>query len=442
MVTEPIKSRRPAGNYQGKAESAGSDPLPSLRLALVVQRYGEAVDGGAEYHCRLVAEHLARRHQVEVITSCARDYITWSNELPSDLSFVNGIPVRRFKVRRPRNPERFGRVSHKVFGSSHEEKDELQWLQEQGPYAPALVRHLRRNRRRYDYFIFFSYRYYHSYYGIAELARQSLLVPTAERDEVLNLAIFRPFFHLPRAIVYNSYEERDLIWEVTDNRNVPGDVVGVGTEVPERIEPAAFRQKHRVGGRYVIFIGRVDKNKGCPQLFQYLRRYWDETGSKLRLVLVGGKTMEIPDDPFIYYAGFLPEDEKWAALAGAELLIMPSELESLSMVTLEAWAAGKPVLANGRCSVLRGQCVRSNAGLYFTNYYEFKEALALLEQDRGLRAGLGRNGRRFFHDHYRWEVIEDKYNRLLDRLVREDRSAETGSADSARKGALARWLGR
>ncbi len=121
---------------------------------------------------------------------------------------------------------------------------------------------------------------------------------------------------------------------------------------------------------------------------------------------------------------------------------MPSELESLSMVTLEAWAAGKPVLANGRCSVLRGQCIRSNAGLYFTSYYEFKEALALLEKDGGLRAGLGRNGRRFFHDHYRWEVIEDKYNRLLDRLVREDRSAETDSAGAVRKGALARWLGR
>ena len=150
MVTAPIQSRRPAGDYQAKAESAGADPLPSLRLALVVQRYGEAVDGGAEYHCRLVAEHLARRHQVEVITSCARDYITWANELPSGLSFVNGIPVRRFKVRRPRDPERFGRVSRKVFGSSHEEKDELQWLQEQGPFSPALVRHLRRNRGRYD----------------------------------------------------------------------------------------------------------------------------------------------------------------------------------------------------------------------------------------------------------------------------------------------------
>ena len=440
-MTERDRPRGPAGEDQRKADETAGGSLPSLRLALVVQRYGEAVDGGAEYHCRLVAEHLAHQHQVEIITSCARDYITWSNELPNGLSFVNGIPVRRFKVRHPRDPERFGRFSRKGFGSIHEEKDELQWLREQGPYSPALVRHLRRNRRRYDYFIFFSYRYYHSYYGIAELARQSLLVPTAERDEVLNLAIFRPFFHLPRAIVYNSYEEREWIWEVTGNQKVRGDVVGVGTEVSERLEPTAFRTKHRLQERYVIFVGRVDQNKGCRQLFQFFHRYWDETGSKLRLVLVGGKTMEIPDEPFIYYAGFVSEKEKWSALAGAELLIMPSELESLSMVTLEAWAAGKPVLVNGRCNVLRGQCLRSNAGLYFTNYYEFREALALLERNKGLRDELGRNGRRFFHDHYRWEVIEKKYDRLLETLVREDHLREaTSGAESP--SFLTRWFSR
>lgn len=446
-MTRRDQSGRPVGQDRGGAGRQGGEPLPSLRLALVVQRYGEAVDGGAEYHCRLVAEHLARQHQVEVITSCARNYITWSNELPSDLSFVNGVAVRRFKVKRPRDPQRFGLISRKVFGSTHHESDELKWLEEQGPYSPALVRHLRRSHHRYDYFIFFSYRYYHSYHGIAALSNRSLLVPTAERDDVLELGIFRPFFHLPRAIVYNSYEEREMIWEATGNREVLGDVVGVGTEVPERMEVDSFRTKHRVGARYAIFIGRVDQNKGCRQLFQFFRRYWNETGSKLRLVLVGGKTMEIPEEPFIYYAGYVPEKEKWAALAGAELLIMPSELESLSMVTLEAWAAGKPALVNGRCNVLRGQCQRSNAGLYFTDYYEFREALALLEEDRELGAGLGRNGRRFFHDHYRWDVVEGKYNRLLASLLREDRSAEAAglaiSSGSVRnRSAFSRWLGR
>jgi glycosyltransferase involved in cell wall biosynthesis len=423
-----------------------TEPLPSLRLALVVQRYGEAVAGGAEYHCRLVAEHLAKRHKVEVVTSCARDYITWANELPAGIGYVNGVPVRRFKVRRPRDPDRFGRISKKVFQTKHEEKDELLWLVEQGPYSPSLLRYLKKSRKRYDYFVFFSYRYYHSYHGIRALADRSLLVPTAERDEVLSLSIFRPFFRKPRAIVYNSFEERRMIWEVTGNEKVLGDVVGVGTEVPDRIDAAHFTGKHRVNGRYAVFIGRVDENKGCRRLFQYLRRYWDETGSKLKLVLVGGKTMEIPDHPLIYYAGFLPENEKWGALAGAELLIMPSDLESLSMVTLEAWAAGKPVLANGGCEVLRDQCIRSNAGLFYTDYYEFRESLALLERDARLRTELGRHGRRFFHDHYRWEVIEGKYHRMLSSLSKDDEGKGIPSPEpvglAGRLGdAVGRWLG-
>ena len=415
--------------------------FPPLRLAFVVQRYGEEVNGGAEYHCRLVAEHLAKHHRVEVLTSCAKDYITWHNELPADLSVVNGIPVRRFKVKRPRDTERFGRISQKVFRAPHREQDELRWLEEQGPYSPQLVRYLRKNGDRYDYFIFFSYRYYHSYHGVGALADRALLVPTAEKDEVVHLKIFKPFFLLPRAIVFNSIEERQMIWSVAESQELKGEVVGVGAEVPSRPSPEVFLRRHAIQDRYAIFIGRVDENKGCRQLFHFFRRYKEETGSALRLVLVGGKTMEILDHPAIYYAGFLSEEEKWSALAGAEFLIMPSELESLSMVTLEAWSLAKPVLANGLCDVLRGQCRRSNAGLYYTSYYEFREAVALLEEDRSLCEGLGRNGQRFYHDHYRWEVIEEKYNRLLEMLMNEDRAASAVRAP-APPGFFDRWRQR
>ena len=430
--------------HVGRGAKGGRDALPSLRLALVVQRYGDEVNGGAEYHCRLVAEHLAKHHRVEVLTSCAKDYITWRNELPMELSTVNGIPVRRFKVKRPRDADRFGRISQKVFRGPHREQDELEWLEEQGPYSPRLIRFLRRHREEYDYFVFFSYRYYHSYHGVSALADRSLLVPTAEKDEVVKLKIFRRFFHLPRAIVFNSIEERQMILSVAESQDLKGDVVGVGTEVPVRPSPDIFRSRHRSRGirdRYAIFIGRVDENKGCRQLFHYFRRYQDETGSSLGLVLVGGRTMEVLDHASVYYAGFLSEEEKWSALAGAEFLIMPSQLESLSMVTLEAWALAKPVLANGLCDVLRGQCQRSNAGLYYTNYYEFRETVELLEEDRSLREGLGENGRRFFQEHYRWDVIEAKYNRLLGMLHREDQARNPALRDAPR-GLFQRWRER
>jgi glycosyltransferase involved in cell wall biosynthesis len=392
-----------------------------LRLAFVVQRYGEDVNGGAEYHCRLIAEHLARQHQVEVLTSCAKDYITWRNEHPPGLQVVNGVRVRRFKVKRPRDPDRFGRLSQKVFLGLHDERDELAWLDEQGPLSPKLLAFLKRRHDEYDYFVFFSYRYYHSFYGVQALAPKAVLVPTAERDEVIDLDIFKTLFRLPRAIVYNSVEERAMIWSKSGNRGVRGEVVGVGSDVPESIDRELFRTRQKELDRYIIYIGRIDQNKGCRTLFNFYRRYRDETGSPLELVLVGGKMMDIPDDPGLRYVGFLSEAEKWSALAGAELLVMPSELESLSMVTNEAWSIGKPVLANGKCDVLRGQCNRSNAGLYFDDYYEFREALSRLEADKALRDGLGRNGERYYRDHYRWEVVEGKYNRMLSFLRDEDR---------------------
>jgi glycosyltransferase involved in cell wall biosynthesis len=153
---------------------------------------------------------------------------------------------------------------------------------------------------------------------------------------------------------------------------------------------------------------------------------------------VGGKMMEIPEEPGIRYVGFLSEAEKWSALAGAELLVMPSELESLSMVTNEAWSVGKPVLANGKCDVLAGQCRRSNAGLYFEDYYEFREALSRLESDAALRDGLGDNGKIYYRDHYRWDVVEGKYNRMLSGLREEDRLKPPVIAKT---GLLARLVG-
>jgi len=446
VAAEARSSRTPGGSSavaavtrraSGKNNRSARNRTERLRLAFVVQRYGEDVNGGAEYHCRLVAEHLARSHQVEVVTSCAKDYITWRNEHTPGTHDVNGVRVRRFKVRKPRDPDRFGRLSQKVFLGRHGEDDELAWLDEQGPFSPALLRHLRRRQDDYDYVIFFSYRYYHSFYGVQAVAPKAILVPTAEKDDVIRLEVFKTLFNLPRAIVYNSIEEREMIWRASGNRGVKGDVVGVGSEVPASIDARRFRDGHAIHGPYMVYIGRVDPNKGCRTLFNYYRRFREETGSRLKLVLIGGKQMKVPEEPGIYYAGFLSEADKWSALASAELLVMPSELESLSMVTNEAWAVGKPVLANGKCDVLRGQCRRSNAGLYFDDYYEFKEALVRLESDEKLRKALGENGERYYRDHYRWEVVEGKYNRIFASLRDEDRHRPP----APKRGLLARIAG-
>ena len=132
-----------------------------MKLAVVVQRYGADLNGGAELHARYIAERLARHADVEVLTTCARDYITWRNELPAGTDSVNGLSVKRFKVSRERNPSDFGKLSQYVFGDLHSIADELKWLQAEGPTSPELIDYLLKNSKQYDYVIFFSYQTIH-----------------------------------------------------------------------------------------------------------------------------------------------------------------------------------------------------------------------------------------------------------------------------------------
>ena len=138
--------------------------------------------------------------------------------------------------------------------------------------------------------------------------------------------------------------------------------------------------------------------------------------------------LPVPAHPRIRHLGFVSDDDKYDALQAAEFLIMPSYFESLSMVALEAWGMGKPVLANGRCDVLRGQAIRSNAGLYYDSYPEFVEAVRVLESSPGIAATLGRNGRRFFQGHYTWPIVEKKYLDMFARLSREAAADRAGRA--------------
>ena len=393
-----------------------------MKIAVVVQRYGAAINGGAELHARYIAEHLAPHAEVEVLTTCARDYVTWRNELPPGQETINGVPVRRFPVRRPRDPERFGRRSARVFHETHSIGEELAWLEDEGPASPALVAYLRAHAARWDHLLFFSYRYYHAYHGARAVPDRAVLVPTAERDPAVGLSLFGPLFRGVRALMYNSFEERALINGVSGNEDVPGVVVGVGSQVPEHTEPDRFRRKHGVDRRFAVYIGRIDENKGCKELFEFFTRYASAERDPLQLVLCGNSLLEVPQSPHVRHLGFVPDEDKFDALAAADLLIMPSYFESLSIVALEAWALGRPVLANGRCDVLRGQCLRSNAGLFYDSYEEFAEALGWFARRPGPARALGANGLEYYRRHYAWPVIERKYLEMFDRLSRERRT--------------------
>ena len=169
-------------------------------------------------------------------------------------------------------------------------------------------------------------------------------------------------------------------------------------------------QETRIGpeDEFIIFVGRVDPSKGCDQLFEYFLRYKRETGSPVKLVLVGKSTMPIPEHPDIVSLGFLREDP-YPWMARARALVLPSVFESLSLVVLESMGLSVPVLVNGRCDVARGHCRRSNGGLYYYSYEEFAAALSLLLRRPELRAQLGLQGQAYVQQNYAWEVVENRF---------------------------------
>jgi glycosyltransferase involved in cell wall biosynthesis len=406
-----------------------------VKLAVVVQRYGADISGGAELHARYVAEMLARRHKVEVLTTCAHDYVTWKGDYPAGTETINGVAVRRFPVAQERDPQDFGARSVQVFERRHSIADELGWLDSEGPMSPALVDYVGEQAGAFDFFLFFSYRYYHAYHGVRRVASKAVLVPTAERDEALGLSIFGPVFRSVRALMYNSPEERAMIQAASGNTSVPGVVVGIGSDLPRETSPDRFRRKYDVHGPFVIYVGRIDQNKGCAELFDFFGNYRPRLGQQLSLLLAGTSILPIPDHPRIRHLGFISDRDKFDGIAASEALIMPSRFESLSMVALEAWGLGRPVLANGRCDVLRGQTIRSRAGLYYENFAEFAEALFTITSNRPLNQAFGENGRRFYERHYAWPVIQRKYEDMLAQLSRS-------TAAPAPLDGLPGWLAR
>ena len=393
-----------------------------MKVAVVVQRYGADINGGAELHARYIAEHLGRHAEVRVLTTCARDYVTWRNEFPPGEEIVHGIPVERFPVRHERDTADFGRRSTRVFTRIHSLQDELNWLDSEGPACPRLIDRLQRSGDEFDFVLLFSMRYYHAYYGARAVPDRAVLVPTAEREAAIALSLFGPIFRGVRAVMYNTPEEQTMITTLSGNHDVPGVVVGIGSEVPADVDGERARQKFELRNPYVIYVGRIDANKGCSELFDFFLKYTGTTDQALDLVLIGTPVMEIPSHPRIRQLGFVSDADKFDAIAGAAALVMPSYFESLSMVALEAWALGRPVLANARCDVLVGQSLRSNAGLYYANAAEFRAAIDRLLDDPGLAQAMGNNGRAYYNANYAWSVIEGKYLRLFSQLKSESPS--------------------
>ncbi len=387
------------------------------RVAIVVQRYGEEVNGGAELHARWLAEHLLTIAEVHVVTTCAIEYTTWANEYEPGENWLNGVCIHRFPVDYPRNWSQAQKQSRNVLQKGRTLFDEYAWLKNQGPYSSALFHYLKTSYHNFDVFIFFTYLYAQTFFGLPLVSDKAILVPTAHEEPYLHLPFFRTLFHLPCAIAYNTTTEQKMVHRVMNNQRVVSDVVGVGINFPGITDGTSIIEKHGLCGDFIVYVGRIDESKNVPQLLEYFIRFKELENQPVQLALIGKSHIPLPQRSDVVHLGFVSEQEKFEAIAAAKLVVVPSLYESLSMITLESWLTGKPVLVNGRCEVLRQLCQQSNGGLYYNSYEEFHEALNWLLHSPKQNNQLGQQGQKFVKATYAWETILAKYQRLFEQVT-------------------------
>ena len=405
-----------------------------MRLLFVAQRYGREVYGGAEVFCREYATRLAAAgHDVHVVTSCAISYVDWADHYPPGTADLDGVTVHRLSVERPRDNDLFNPLNTRVNAGFRPTPLYLQraWMDLQGPRLPELPGWIEEHAPDFDVAVFFTYLYWTTWAGLPAAAGMlpTVLHPTAHDEPPLYLQIFDAVFHQPSAFGFLTPEEASLVERRFRIRR-PSITGGVGLELSEAEAGASaedFRARFGIGDDpYLLYLGRLDPHKGTTELHSFFRAYKARHPGPLRLVVVGQQVHPLEPHDDVVMTGWVDEQVKHEALAGALALVHPSYFESYSIVLTEAWAHGKPALVQGHCAVLDGQVRRSGGGLPYRGFPEFEAAVELLESEPALASGLGAAGLRYVERHYRWDTVLGDYVEFLDFVARSRRRLEAG----------------
>jgi glycosyltransferase involved in cell wall biosynthesis len=414
-----------------------------MKFAFITPRYGADVSTGAEHACRLLAEQVSRRHDVEVLTTCGRDPRAWRNEYSEGVDRVRGALVRRFAVSQ-------GAESHQTptgLPCPPIRSDELDWVKRAGPWSPGLLDYLKRQHRSYDAIVFFSLANPLTIHGLQVSADRSVLFPHLRLQPELRFGLFAEAVNAAGAIGYFSASERRLVRSYVRAAAQHEEIVGIGIDPsPEQSYPkhqqdpadaitaeddtedeepqeltyltgrgVPFRRRHRLYGSFVLYGGRVEPDNGSEEMLEYFDTF-AAGGGDMALVLMGVKMMRIPDEPYIRLAGVLPERERMIAYEAADVTVAPASDDLTAQSVLESFAVGTPVLACARNHAAVEHCRRANAGLYYGSRDEFVEALRLMTTNSRLHDRLSQNGRSYIRQHYRWDAVLGRFDRLVSRV--------------------------
>ncbi len=397
----------------------------AMKIAVVVPRYGPEVVGGAETLVRGLAERIQKddpQIEVEALTTCARDHHTWKNYYREGRDVVHGVPVKRFAVNENRDLTRYGELLFKIsMGQVIPVDEQYEWI-DVNVHSARLYDYIARNEDRYDHFLFAPYLFGTTYYGASIVPHKSIVCPCLHDEAFAYFEATRLLLESCRGIMFNTEPEMRLARERIGIRNEGMRVVGFGFDAPPRSDDSSrhynpaqrFRQKHReLKGRFILYAGRVEEGKNVPLLLSYFRRYKENHKSDLKLALMGSGMEKRPLPRDVVRLGIVPEEDKLDVYAAATVLCQPSVNESFSIVMMESWLMGVPVLVHDQCPVTKYHCLKSNGGLFFRSYHEFEAALSFVLDRPEIARRMGQNGRKYVLTNYSWEAVIRRFKNAL-----------------------------
>jgi glycosyltransferase involved in cell wall biosynthesis len=385
-----------------------------VKLGLVSPRYGPGIVGGTEHWLRLLCEQLVARRgwQVDVYTTCATSAVTWADELAPGDSELAGVRVHRHRSRSGRSAT-YAPLDRLVRTAPAHVPGRLarRFVEAVGPVCPDAVEAAAGSDC--DLVAVTPYLFWPTFAAVRALRRRVLFHPATHDEAELRLAATRDLFGAVGGISFNSRAERDLVAGRFPIGHLPQAVVGNTVVEQEGSASAARRWLGLEDDEpFVLCLGRVERPKGAHALAEAWDLYRRRRPGAPRLVLLGAVNEPLRPPPGVLLAGQCPEEVKWGALRAAEVLVTPSAWESFSLVVLEAWLAGTPVVVNGRCAATVEHCRRGGGGVWFDGYAELEVALDRLLAEPGLRAALAARGERYARQEFGWDRVLDRYGAL------------------------------
>ena len=383
-----------------------------MRLAIVTPRYGDEILGGAESLARGLAERLATQgHDVHVWTSCARDYYTWESVYAAGTESVNGVTVHRFPIT-GWQPKKFAKYSQKLDTVGYLAwAKQLNWLQS-GAHSSLLYEQL--DSQVDDFAAIVTLPYQSTLVQAAAwiAPEKTVLIPCLHDEAYAYMETARLLLQTVCGVLFLTPEEQQLANNQLSVKVKQEAVLGAAVSLRNQ----SFSAPSPPTDPYLLTIGRLEKGKNLALLYDYIARLADE-GHSIHLVLAGLGDFKPPAHPAFTWHKAVSETEKARLLAGAVALVHPSLNESFSLVLLESWLAGRPVLVHGNCAVTSGHVTRSQGGLTFVTYGDFVTAVHHLLNYPEKATAMGANGRAYVQQNYTWPVIIERLEGILARWL-------------------------